>query len=419
MRKLFAFSVLVIILVLAIAGVNGALAEKPVATIKIFHHMGENAKSTTLKVLCDAFSKANPDMKFEVESVDYANYPALLRTKIAAGDSPDLIFGVPTAYPELVEAGKIMDLTGQDFLKNIDGAALTAATIIKKIYGIPLDLSAKGFFFNKDLFVKAGAKIPQTEAEFNTLMKLLKAKGITAFSTAYKDGWPLQVEFEVEMDRLRLAKPTTSDDLMSRKLKWNSSDLRAMWERINRRLHYGVPDMMSKDFGSSTSMLASGQAAMLCQGSWAISEIRSKNPKGSFGFFANPAFAKKPSDTLLQVGVDDCFMIGAQTKAKEAALKFVAFLTTKESSALWAKEVKTIPAIKGVIVDQADPMLAEIIDYINAGITFARPGTEFTGQFRDAYAKKLSEFAADPNRSVTKCLTQLDKEYDAIAAASK
>ncbi|WP_257610710.1 extracellular solute-binding protein, partial [Oenococcus oeni] len=55
---------------------------------------------------------------------------------------------------------------------------------------VPYATNAAGVIYNKALFKKAGIKtVPTTWNELIADAKILKAKGITPFESAYKDTW--------------------------------------------------------------------------------------------------------------------------------------------------------------------------------------------------------------------------------------
>src|SRR5262245_15710641 len=126
-----------VILALFLAAAGWA-ADKTKLTI--IHYMGEAQKQDALAQMIADFKTANPDVQVSVPAVQTANYNPPLKTMIAAGAAPDIIFGKPKEMSDLVKAGHIADLTGGSFLKNLTPSALPAVTIDGKIYGVPVDL---------------------------------------------------------------------------------------------------------------------------------------------------------------------------------------------------------------------------------------------------------------------------------------
>ena len=65
-------------------------------------------------------------------------------------------------WQTLIEAGLLMDLTGQPFLKYYDASAIKdAGSFNGKVYEVNTGRYAfTGVFYNKDLFAKYGVKVP-------------------------------------------------------------------------------------------------------------------------------------------------------------------------------------------------------------------------------------------------------------------
>ena len=72
-------------------------------------------------------------------------------------------------------------------------AAVQAYTINGKVYGVPMHTAQVGFFYNKDLFAKAGvdASSIKTWDDLLGAVKKLQAAGITPIITGGADKWPV------------------------------------------------------------------------------------------------------------------------------------------------------------------------------------------------------------------------------------
>ena len=182
MKNLKIFTASILMTSLVLSGCSGksdiSSSQGGITTIKVFHHMSEQTKRDGLKNLMDEFTKENPNVKFEEEAISQDSYKNTLKTKLAAGDAPDIIMGTPYEYTDLVDAGHIMDLTGQSFYNNIQDLAIPSVKIKDKLYGIPLDVQAHGIFYNKDVFKEAGVEVPQTYSDLVKVCETLKSKNI-------------------------------------------------------------------------------------------------------------------------------------------------------------------------------------------------------------------------------------------------
>ncbi len=96
-----------------------------------------------------------------------------------------------------VAAGMLQDITpaldadGGAWRNTFAPGALAVYAYQGKNYGVPWDMGMVGWWYNKDLFTKAGiANPPATWTDFLADVKTLKAAGITPISLGEGDKWP-------------------------------------------------------------------------------------------------------------------------------------------------------------------------------------------------------------------------------------
>ncbi len=404
--------------VFAAGGSDKAGPSKAPVTIRVFHFMSEQSKRDGLDKMIALFNASNPDVKVVVEATDFNSFSATLKTKIAAGDAPDVIFGRPKMFAELVSAGQLLDLSGQGFLANVAASSLESMKVDGKVYGLPLDVQTMGVFYNKALFEANGWKVPATYSELIALCRAMQAKGVVPFAFGFKDAWTAQVVFQSDFSGGPLAKmPDFYGATMARTKKFaDYPQFLASLDRYAERLKYGNPDPFSVDYSRQLAMFATGGAAMVMQGNWAVGDIRKANPEGKFGYFLNPAF-DVAAENLLDIAVDDAFMASAQTKNKDAVIKFLAAMVSPEGAKAWAETAKVISVVKGVKVDAVDPMLQDIQAYLDGGRTFNFEGIPiYSGQYDKTFRQIQEEFAVDPARNAAAYAKRLDAEFDKIKA---
>lgn len=143
-----------------------------------------------------AYEAKTPGVKIEMQFLENEAFKAKLPTLLQSSDRPHIIYswagGVLKAQ---VEAGVIEDITAQvkDFAPTVAPAAVAAFTRDGKVYGVPQALTQVGFFYNKELFAKAGidATKIKTWDDLLAAVKTLKAAGITPIVLGGADKWPV------------------------------------------------------------------------------------------------------------------------------------------------------------------------------------------------------------------------------------
>src|SRR4029079_3515089 len=90
-------------------------------------------------------------------------YKAARQTNVQAGDVPDLFqsWGGGVLRDQ-VDAGMVQDITDASagFLGDLSPGAAGLFNIDGVQYGVPYNTSLVGFWYNKDLFAKAGIEAP-------------------------------------------------------------------------------------------------------------------------------------------------------------------------------------------------------------------------------------------------------------------
>lgn len=310
------------------------------------------------------FTKQNPDIKVNL-LVNDQDYYTVLKTKIASNDMPDIVMGEYGDLLELGEAGHILDLSADAYIANYaEQIREQMKTSNGKIYGIPLDVSGMGIYYNKELFKQAGIEqFPKTQQQMQEAIDKLKEKDITPFGLAVADGWTLAHSLfttiaGTTVDLKALAAAVASGvTLQSDRLKEGFKTLDMMYANAD-------PQASTNNYNASLSLLAQGKVAMLQQGYWAYSSITDINPDVQLGFGAIP-YSEKEEDAKLGVNVNVSYAITAKSKNQEAAKKLFAWLTTVEGNGIANEKMKQIPAIQGVTIS-SNPIADDIIAYMNA-----------------------------------------------------
>ena len=117
------------------------------------------------------------------------DYKTVLSARLNSGDIPDVFMS--SAYADNATYKDYdYDLTGQDFIKQIQPTALTGVTVDGKVTGYPFLVQSHSFIYNKKIFADAGiTQLPRTIGEYEAVCKKLQAKGIQPFATGFKEWW--------------------------------------------------------------------------------------------------------------------------------------------------------------------------------------------------------------------------------------
>ena len=187
-------------LILAGACAAAALWAVPASadtTVRMLH-VEQNAQiSGFWNDLARKYEAAHPGVKVEVQYLENEAYKKKLTTLLQSSDRPNIIYSwAGGVLRDQVKAGVIEDLSpvmDANWKARFVPAGVQAYTIDGKIYGVPMNTAQVGFFYNKDLFAKAGldASKIKTWDDLLAAVKTLQAAGITPIVTGGADKWPL------------------------------------------------------------------------------------------------------------------------------------------------------------------------------------------------------------------------------------
>ena len=332
-------------------------------TIEYFNQKGEMVD--TLREITKDFEKENPNVHVKV--VNVPNAGEVLKTRVLAGDVPDVvnIFPQSIELQEWAKAGYFEDLSNKDYLKRVKNHYADKYAIDGKIYNIPYTANAYGIYYNKDKFKELGLKVPETWEEFEELVDTIIAKGETPFAIAGADTWTLNGYHQLALatstgggkeanDYLRFSKPNaikSSDSVLK-------DDFRLL--DLFRKKGAMQTNWQGAGYTDVVGAFARGDALMTPNGSWAITAINAQDPKFNVGTFPFPGKQKGQS---LTIGAGDlAWSISSSSKHKKEANAFVEYMSRPEVMQKYYDVDGSPTAIEGVKEAGSDAPLAGLAE---------------------------------------------------------
>ncbi|UKS29134.1 extracellular solute-binding protein [Paenibacillus sp. HWE-109] len=354
--------------------VKAAEKEKPKEFKMTLRHIEirDTAKSN-LAILTSAVKATEaevPGLKFELDGVeDVVNRDTKLKAEMQAGSPPpifDLFGGADTL--NYSKAGRLLDLTPiltelglKDKFMN-----LNEFTVDGKIYGLPRSGFVEGVFYNKKMFADAGVQVPKTWDEFLKVCEAIKAKGITpiAMGGGAGDGWVINMLLNTLF--VRIGGPQVQDGFATGKSKWTDPAVVEAFKKLEELKTKGYIDknVIATKYSDGQARFYTGQAAMLFDGSWAASAIKSpKSIVANDASFFNFPNMGGGGDDMINGGWSNGY--GFSSKLNENELKavksFIKNFYTEANQKLALKESGNIPALKLTDIGDATGLIAEIV----------------------------------------------------------
>lgn len=381
--------------------------------LNIIHYLTEDNKIAALDELVSGFEAEYPDVKVNVEAMSMDNYPDVIKLRFSTNEAPDVIFGQPKSYTDLIDNGLIMDLSDQEFASRLSEGAANCVTYNDKIYGVALDQMANVVFYNKDIFEEQGLSVPTTYDEFIEVCKKLKEAGITPCAAGYTDDIAIganwyTIYYGSKWDQAQNNAQELMDGASFADYKGYSEAL-DQWREI--MTNYQNDDRKTIDTARAEQMFANGDTAMIIIGTWGLGSIMDYNPDGNFGGFTYPS-ENNADDCAVPVNIDDSWMISEDTQNKDAALAFLKYATRAEVNSKWCGTASQLSALNGVECDTLPQAAQDIANEIATKKTTAWASiSNFTGQFNTAYYATLHDFANNDDMTNEEWAAEIDGEF--------
>ncbi|GAA3286918.1 extracellular solute-binding protein [Arthrobacter citreus] len=313
----------------------------------------------------DAFNEANPDMQIKPTFFQNDAYKTKIKTAIGAGQAPSIIYGWGGGtLRTYAEAGQVEDLTSwfdenPDVKDRLLESTFGAATVDGKIYAIPTQtVTPIIFYYNKELFDKAGAEPPATWEDLMALTKTFNDMGVAPLSLGGQSRWTSMMWLEYLYDRVGGPELFTSiyngePDSWSQPAALQANTM--IQDLVKADGFIKGFTSITADSNADQALLYTGKAAMMLHGGWTYGGMKNDGAgfveDGKLGWINFPTVDGGKGDPANTVGNPAGYQSissKASDSEKEAAKKFFkdGLLTDAEVDAYI--ETGSVPIVTGI-----------------------------------------------------------------------
>ncbi|GAA0743633.1 ABC transporter substrate-binding protein [Clostridium oceanicum] len=333
-------------------------------TVNMFQFKVETAKE--LEEAAKTYCSKNDNVKINVETVGGGNdYGAALRAKIQSGEEPTL-FNI--GGPQDVKDWKtrLVDLSGESWVKNAVDGVLDGVTMDNKIYGTPYSIEGYGFVYNKAIFKDAGIDVSKIN-NYDTLEKAVKTLDEKIKSGALKEKYPkLEAVFELPAKETWVTGLHTSNVPLGQEFKSATDAYNA--KKVDFKYKDGFKALIdlqanySKNSESKSNLnavdyatqvgqgLAVERVAMIQQGNWIYNEVKKVDEKVAENLDILPMPVKGGKEDSISIGVPMYWAVNnkASKEEQKVAKDFLKWLYTSEKGKDFVvNKLFFIPPFKG------------------------------------------------------------------------
>ncbi|ERF60284.1 ABC transporter, solute-binding protein [Treponema socranskii subsp. socranskii VPI DR56BR1116 = ATCC 35536] len=306
-----------------------------------------------------AFEKQNPDIKIEVAGVPMNQALQKITTLAAAGSLPDLFVNTENNVGKLYDMGICEDLSGymtKEELDNIIPSIRNGCTLDKRFVLYPWYSGPNALIYRKDWLIETGLQPPKTLEEMRNVAKALN-KDTNSDGTIDRYGFGMigTADDSGETRFVMILRSFGVRELYQENGKWKTEvgipeSVEAFKYFVNLKNKDGVvpPGALENSFNENVNLMAANQIGMLLAGSNSIGKIFAASPdlKDKIGSVQMPS-AKTTFTPVSILG----WSLNPDSKHKNAAVKFIKFMSNKQNAMRWAEVTGRMPCTKDATAD--------------------------------------------------------------------
>ena len=285
---------------------------------------------TKAQPVLDGFKAQYPNVNIDFQySPPVQDYMEKLSTLLYSGAGPDIFFMALENREDLIKGNYCEDLSNEPYMT--DG---TIPDFVKEMYGadgkaysLAVDSWAGGIFYNKDLFAQAGIEeFPTTWDGLLEACQKLQDAGIIPIMDNMQDA---AANFTAPLYGSEVKK---ADEAVVEEIYAGEKTFAETWEKpVSMWKELVDKGYIDKNYLGSTTddivtAFATGQTAMIVNGSWSVNTIDSINPDLNYKVMPVPGEADAYYCGCLNVG----WCINAASENKDLAKIFLQYCASPE-----------------------------------------------------------------------------------------
>lgn len=343
-----------------------ALAEGQ--TVLRYMTMSDGERWEAEQKMIQKFEEENPDIHIEASVVSgVADFITALSTKFAADEAPDVFsFQGGSRTFEYASAGKLYDLSGQDFINKFYDSDLELLRYRDGIYAMPINVEMTGLFVNEEaLAAYPGIEIPTCFPELIDALGKLRAAGCESpLICAGKDiNNVSQVDFQYLATVLWFNNPDYYLELLTGKRTLNhDADISDLFAKYGQLREFMSPDSLGVDNDEAKKRFIRGDGVFWIAHCSNVPSLRILGGD-EFNFKVYPSVLQdKPEDRVLNAGLCLSMHVTKDSENIDAAMKFLEFYSRSEIIDIYVNEGKQSAALKGYNT-VPDPAFQPLYDF--------------------------------------------------------
>ena len=364
-----------------------------------------------------------------VKSLDVAgdfggNPTTKLRATLAGGAAPDMGWfgvGIHPFAGVLYDANELLKGLKYD-MSQLNQTLVNGLTWQGKLLAAPIGINTTAWFYNKDLFDKAGVPYPQDSDTFDD--RLAAAQKVSAsLSTSDEKIWGVATVHYVAYWIAGMYQGFMDDSGTEVVVNGPLGLESVQWWRDNWAKYEVGPrpeDYNRQDDPQFYNSFANGKVAMIVYGTWGLEPIRRHETGVNFDIVEQPtAVGGGQEGKGAFFGTEEIFTVAGTTRL-DAAADFLSFLVGPEHLGWTGGQGNIIPAINSIaeevfVPSEDSPDPANLLAFARAA-DYAKPYFPHPqyGELRGAYGEAMSPWWSEEATTSAQALEKAEDDCQVI-----
>ncbi|MEI4483312.1 MULTISPECIES: ABC transporter substrate-binding protein [unclassified Phyllobacterium] len=353
--------------------VLGATSASAATVVKWMHVELDPKAVAVWEEIATAYEAQHPDVDIQLQFLENEAFKAKLPTLLQSDDVPDLFYSWGGGVlQEQSKTGSLQDITaafdadGGKLRNAYNPAAITGLSFDGKLWAVPYRVSLVSFFYNKELFAKAGVKAEDIKnwSDLGSAVTKIKSAGVVPIAGGGGEKWPIHFYWSYLVMRnggqkvFEAARTGEGEGFMDPAIIKAGEQLAEFG-----KLEPFQPGYLGASWPQALGVFGDGKAAMILgfDNTEANQRKNAGDGKGlapdNIGRFAFPAVeggAGAATDTL--GGLNGWALT---KKASKEAIDFATFLTNTDNEKKMAQAGMILPVAVGAEAGVTNPLLAD------------------------------------------------------------
>ncbi len=347
------------------AGQTGAAQ----AEIEVFTRFADGAGKAYFDEAAAGFMAENPGVKVTVTSADNQNYKQEINVRLASNETPDIYFAWSGVYAEnFADGGRALDLTpyleaDKAWADSVIASQWGPFTYGGKVYGVPIIMDGKTFYYNKEIFAGLGLEAPQNWTEFMSVLDTLAASEYIPISLGNSEDWATGHYMTTLNQRVVPAGVLAADYALTSDNSFADPAYVTALEYLQQLVPYFTPGCNAVGYDEGINDFTSGRAAIYYE---QFNQVQYIEPaEFEWSWFDFPDIEGAAGDQNALTGAPQGFMVAANTQYPDECVAFLKYLTRVDVAGRMVKDTMMFSTVDGAInADTASDTFIRIAETI-------------------------------------------------------